>query len=251
MSVFGPRPGGAVGRAGWALAGAALVLTGLAGAAPAAGSGTVLARLGPITVSATALRPGQAGTLTASVQVSTSGQPSDQLDAAIAADGAPVGVYHQRVNVGELPDLAGCGAETPTPAVVDRWLHYGPLLVPGRSGGASPPAVATLTVAPGSALAPGAALAITLYFAHAGSVLLRLPVSQVLPAQLLGGGIGRPVSQEIGASASAAVQVLASGWLRLARPWALRKRRRAGATGAPDAFGPPTTTKRTRPEASR
>ena len=218
MSVFGLRPVGAVRRAAWALAGAALVLAGLAGAAPAAGSGTVLARLGPITVSATALRPGPAGTLTASVQVSTSGQPSDQLDAAIAAGGAPVGVYHQRVNVGELPDLAGCGAETPTPAVVDRWLHYGPLLIPGRSGGSSPPAVATLTVAPGSALAPGAALAITLYFAQAGSVLLRLPVSRGLPVQLLGSGIGRPVSQAIGPSASAAVQVLASGWLRLARP---------------------------------
>jgi hypothetical protein len=196
VNVSGRWPGGAVRRAGCVLAGAALVLAGLAGAAPAAGSGTVLARLGPITVSATALRPGPAGTLTASVQVSTSGQPSDQLDAAIAADGAPVGVYHQRVNVGELPDLAGCGAETPTPAVVDRWLHYGPLLVPGRSGGSSPPAVATLTVAPGSALAPGAALAITLYFAQAGSVLLRLPVSRGLPAQLLGSGIGRPVSQD-------------------------------------------------------
>ena len=177
MSVSGPRPVGAVRRAGWALAGAALILAGLAGATPAAGSGTVLARLGPITVSATALRPGPTGTLTSSVEVSTSGQPSDQLDAAIAADGAPVGVYHQRVNVGELPDLAGCGAETPSPGVVDRWLHYGPLLVPGRSGGASPPAVATLTVPPGPAR-PGATLAITLYFAHAGSVLLRLPVSR-------------------------------------------------------------------------
>jgi hypothetical protein len=165
-------------RAGWSLAGAALVVTGLAGAAPAAGTGTVLARVGPITVSATALRPGPAGTLTSSVQVSTSGQPSDQLDAAIAADGAPVGVYHQRVSVGELPDLAGCGPEVPTPAVVDHWLHYGPLLVPGRSGGSSPPAAATLTVAPGPALPPGATLAVTLYFAHAGSVLLRLPVGR-------------------------------------------------------------------------
>jgi hypothetical protein len=32
-------------------------------------------------------------------------------------------------------------------------------------------------VAPGSSLPPGATLAITLYFAHAGSVLLHLPVS--------------------------------------------------------------------------
>jgi hypothetical protein len=112
------------------------------------------------------------------VQISTSGQPSDQLDAATAADGDPVAVYHQQVNVGELPDLSGCGAETPSPAVVDTWLHYGPLLIPGRSGGASPPATATLTVQPGSALPPGTSQAITFYFAHAGSVTLRLPVSR-------------------------------------------------------------------------
>ena len=89
------------------------------------------------------------------MQVSTSGQPSDQLDAAIAADGAPVAVYHQQVNVGEIPDLAGCGAETPPPGVVDHWLHYGPLLVPGRSGGPSPPADATLTVRAGIAALAG------------------------------------------------------------------------------------------------
>jgi hypothetical protein len=162
----------------WALAG--LALLGLAGAAPAPALSPdgVLARLGPVTVSATALAPGPGGTLTASVQVSTSGQPSDQLDAATAADGAPVAVYHQQVNVGELPDLSGCGAETPSPAVVGTWLHYGPLLIPGRSGGASPPATATLTVQQGSALPPGTILAITFYFAHAGSVTLRLPVSR-------------------------------------------------------------------------
>lgn len=164
-------------RAGGTLAGLALILAGLTGAAPARTSGTVLARLGQITVSATALRPGPAGTLTTSLQVSTGGQASDQLDAAMAAGGAAVAVYHQRVSVGELPDLSGCGAETPSPAVVDRWLHYGPLLIPGRSGGASPPAAATLTVQPGAVLPPGASLAITLYFAQAGSVLLRLPVS--------------------------------------------------------------------------
>ena len=161
------------------LALAGLALLGLAGAAPApvpAPDG-VLARVGPVTVSATALAPGPGGTLTASVHISTSGQPSDQLDAATAADGAPVAVYHQQVNVGELPDLSGCGAETPSQAVVDTWLHYGPLLIPGRSGGASPPATATLTVQPGSAL-PGTSLAITFYFAHAGSVTLRLPVSR-------------------------------------------------------------------------
>ena len=160
-----------------ALAGLVLVLLGLAGAAPAPDS--VLARLGPVTVNTTALAPGPGRTLTASVQVSTSGQASDQLDAATAADGAPIAVYHQQVNVGELPDLSGCGAETPSPAVVDTWLHYGPLLIPGRSGGASPPATATLTVQPGSSLPPGASLAITLYFADAGSVLLRLPVSRM------------------------------------------------------------------------
>ena len=155
---------------------ASLALLGLAGAAPA--RGTVLAQLGPVTISATALVAGMGGTLTANVQVSTSGQLSDQLDAATAADGAPVAVYHQQVNVGELPDLSGCGAETPSLAVVDTWLHYGPLLIPGRSGGASPPANATLTVQPGSALPPGTSLAITFYFARAGSVTLRLPVSR-------------------------------------------------------------------------
>jgi hypothetical protein len=161
---------------GLALAG--LALLGLAGAAPAPAPDTVLAQVGPITVSATPLVPGPGGTLTASVQISTSGQHSDQLDAATAADGAPVGVYHQQVNVGELPDLSGCGAETPSPAVVDTWLHYGPLLIPGRSGGASPPATATLTVQPGPTLPPGTSLAITFYFASAGSVTLRLPVSR-------------------------------------------------------------------------
>jgi hypothetical protein len=154
------------------LAGTALVLTGLAGATPAHGTGDVVARRGAVTVSATALRPGPAGTLTADVHVSTSGQASDQLDAAIAADGAAVAVYHYQVNVGEISDLTGCGTELPPPGIVDRWLHYGPLLVPGRSGGAAPPAAATLTVP------PGATLAITLYFAQAGSVTLRLPVGR-------------------------------------------------------------------------
>ena len=162
--------------AGLVLAGLALV--GLAGAAPAAAPGMVLDRLGPITVSATALAPGPGGTLTTSVQVSTSGQASDQLDAATAADGAPVGVYHQRVSVGELPDLSGCGAETPSATVVNRWLHYGPLLIPGRSGGASPPATATLTVQPGSVERPGTIVAVTFYFASAGSVTLHLLISR-------------------------------------------------------------------------
>ncbi len=152
----------------------ALALLGLTGAAPA--SDTVLARLGPVTLSATELARGPGGTLTASVQISTSGQSSDQLDAATAADGAPVAVYHQQVNVGELPDLSGCGAETASPTAVGTWLHYGPLLIPGRSGGASPPATATLTVQPSMAPPPGTSLAITFYFANAGSVTLRLPV---------------------------------------------------------------------------
>lgn len=165
-------------RPGLMLAGTVLVLAGLAGAAPARGAGDIVARLGPVTVSATALRPGPAGTLTTEVQASTSGQGSDQLDAAIAADGTAVAVYHQRVNVGEISDLTGCGTELPPPGIVDRWLHYGPLLVPGRSGGRAPPADATLTVPPGASRPAVPTLAITLYFAQAGSVVLRLPVSR-------------------------------------------------------------------------
>jgi hypothetical protein len=169
-----------VSRAGWCLAELAL-LAALAGSAPAARAGAgraddVTARLGSLTVSATALRPGPSGTLTAGLHVTTSAQPSDQLDAAIAAAGAPVAVYHGRVSVGEIPDLASCDIGQPPRAVVDRWLHYGPLLVPGRSGGASPPADATLTVQPVGPLRPGGSLEITLYFAGAGSLTLRLPV---------------------------------------------------------------------------
>jgi len=177
MPRFRPeRPGRRVRRTGGTLAGLALLLVGLAGTAPASGAGDVITRLGSITVSAAALHAGPAGTLTTSVQVTTSGQPSDQLDAAIAAGGAPVAVYHQRISVGEIPDLAGCGGDTPPPEVVDHWLHYGPLLVPGRSGGPSPPATATLTVQPVAALPAGGILAITLYFAHSGSVTVHLPV---------------------------------------------------------------------------
>jgi hypothetical protein len=170
-------PRGSTRRAGLTLAGTVLFLAGLTGAAPARGAGDVIARVGPLTISATAPHPGPAGSLTTYIQVSTSGQPSDQLDAAIAAGGAPVAVYHQRVNVGEITDLTGCGTELPPPGIVDHWLHYGPLLVPGRSGGPAPPADATLTVPPGASRPAGATLAITLYFAHAGSVILRLPVS--------------------------------------------------------------------------
>jgi hypothetical protein len=169
-------PGYRARRAGSTLAGLALLLAGLAGTAPAARAGDVIARLGPITVNVTALRPGPSGTLTTSVQVTTSGQPSDQLDAAIAAGGAPVAVYHQRVSVGEIPDLASCDGDVPPPGVVNQWLHYGPLLVPGRSGGPSAPADATLTVQPIVPVPASGTLAITLYFAHAGSVTVRLPV---------------------------------------------------------------------------
>ena len=113
------------------------------------------------------------------MQVSTSGQPSDQLDAAIAAGGAPVAVYHQQVNVGELPDLAGCDGDSPS---AGRGGHTGSTT--GRCWSRDAPAArprprtATLTVQPGSALPPGRSLAITFYFAHAGSVTLRLPVSR-------------------------------------------------------------------------
>jgi hypothetical protein len=110
------------------------------------------------------------------MQVSTSGQPSDQLDAAVAA-GSAVAVYHSLVSVGEISDLTGCGSEPPPPGVVSHWLHYGPLLVPGRSGGPAPPADATLTVRPETSRPSGAKVAVTLYFAHAGSVVLELPVS--------------------------------------------------------------------------
>jgi hypothetical protein len=177
--MSGPRlrpEGPGIRRAGWMLAGLGLLLAGLAGTAPAPRAGQVIARPGPITVTVGALRPGPGGTLIAGVQVSTSGQPSDQLDAAIAAGGVPVGVYHRRVAVGELTDLAACDGDSPPPGVVDNWLHYGPLLIPGRSGGPSPAAAATLTVQPGAPLPAAGTMAITLYFAHAGAVTLRLPV---------------------------------------------------------------------------
>jgi hypothetical protein len=174
----GPRLTGRGRRwAGWMLADLVL-LAALAGSAPAARADSVTARVGAITVSATALHPGRSGVLTASLQVSTSGQASDQLDAAIAAGGALVAVYHQRVSVGAIPDLASCDIGYPPPGVVDRWLHFGPLLVPGRASGPSPPAGATLTVQPAAPLPAGRVVPVTLYFAHAGSVTLRLPVGR-------------------------------------------------------------------------
>ena len=68
-------PGQGLRRAGWTLAGLALLLAGLAGTAPASAAGNVTARLGSITVSATALRPGPAGTLTAFVAHDTIAPP--------------------------------------------------------------------------------------------------------------------------------------------------------------------------------
>jgi len=176
------RPG--LGQAGFrgvrgarsAFAALVLLLAGT-GAAPGAGAGQVVVWLGPITVSSTALRPGPAGTMTAVLQVATSGQSSDQLDAAIAGGGSPVGMYHERVNVGEISDLTGCGGDPAPSGVVAHWLHYGPLLVPGRSGGPVPPAYATLLVQEQGRPA-GQTLAITLYFAHAGAVTMDLPVER-------------------------------------------------------------------------
>ena len=167
-------------RAGLTLAGLALILAGLTGTARSAGgaaAGGVTARLGSITVDATALSQGPAGTLTASVRVTTSGQRPDELDAALAADGTPVAVYHDWVSVATLSDLTDCGGEVTPPTVVQQWLHYGPLPVPGRSGGASMPADATLTLRPAPRPPAGATLAITLYFADAGALVLRLPVA--------------------------------------------------------------------------
>ena len=187
MNAPRPRlgyPRGGTRRAGLVLAGTVLFLAGLTGAAPAHGAGDVIARLGPLTISATALRPGPGGTLTTYILVGTSGRPSDQLDAAIVADGAAVAVYHRQVNVGEISDLTGCGTELPPPGIVDHWLHYGPLLVPGRSAGPAPPADATLTVPADASRPAGATLAITPYFAHAGSVILRLRVSHAWSRRL-------------------------------------------------------------------
>jgi hypothetical protein len=42
---------------------------------------------------------------------------------------------------------------------VNQWLHYGPLLVPGRSGGPFPPADAILTVQPAVSVSAGGILA--------------------------------------------------------------------------------------------
>jgi hypothetical protein len=141
----------------------------------APGTGDVIARLGPLTVRATALRPGPSGTLTAGVQLSTSGRRSDQLDAAIAADGATVALYHEQVSLAEVPDLTGCGGDTAPLPVVEQWLHYGPLQVPGQAGGPAPPVDATLTVQPATQVT-SPTLTVALYFADGGVLPLTLPV---------------------------------------------------------------------------
>jgi hypothetical protein len=111
----------------------------------------------------------------ASVQLSTSGQRSASLDAATAADGGTVALYHEQVSLAEVPDLTGCGGDTAPLAVVEHWLHYGPLQVPGQSGGPAPPAEATLTVRPVTPIADKT-LTVTLYFASGGVLPLNLPV---------------------------------------------------------------------------
>jgi hypothetical protein len=118
--------------------------------------------------------------LTASVQVSTSGRHSDQLDAAIAAGGGTVALYHEQVSLAEVPDLTGCGGGSVPLAAIQHWLHYGPLEVPGQSGGPAPPVDATLTVRPAAPVA-SKTLTVTLYFAGGGVLPLNLPVDRSWP----------------------------------------------------------------------
>jgi hypothetical protein len=179
--VSEPRPGPGrrprVGVAGWVLAAIGLVLAGVGVAAAASGTNRVVAQLGDVTVSATYLHPGPSGMLIADVQVSSSGQTSDELDAAIADGSTAVGLYHQLVSFGEIPELTSCGGAPAPAGVVGRWLHYGPLFVPGRSVGSASTAYATMTVQPVTRTA-AQTLAITLYFAHAGAVTMELPVDR-------------------------------------------------------------------------
>jgi hypothetical protein len=153
-----------------------LLLGSLVGAAPAVRAGQVVGHAGSITVTATSLRPGPSNALTSVVRVTTNARASDELDAALAAGGRPVGVYHRQVSVGEIPDLASCDGDIPSAQVVGQWLHFGPLLVPGRLYGPAPPAAATLMVPGGSPL--GRRLAVTLYFVHAGQLTLDLPIQR-------------------------------------------------------------------------
>jgi hypothetical protein len=147
-------------------------------AAPAApGTSDVTARLGPLTVSATALRLGPSGTLRASVRLTSSGQRSASLDAVTAAGGGTVTLYHEQVSLAEVPDLTGCGGDAAPLPVLERWLHYGPLQVPGQSAGPAPPVDAALTVRPVTPVT-GKTLTVTLYFAGGGVLPVTLPVSR-------------------------------------------------------------------------
>ncbi len=163
---------------GWLLAGLVL-FGGATRASPAAGAGQVVGRVGSVTVTASSLRPAPtsalANELASDLRISTNAPASDQLDVALAAGDTAVGVYHQRVSVGEIPDLASCDGDLPPVQVVDQWLHFGPLVVPGRSYGADSPASATLIV-PRAGVSGDRRLAVTLYFAHAGQLTLDVPV---------------------------------------------------------------------------
>jgi hypothetical protein len=87
-------------------------------------------------------------------------------------------VYHEVISLTDMPDdLASCGGVAPPPAVVRQWMHYGPLVVYGTASGSPAVADATLTVPPDGAARPGGTVAVTLYFARAGSLVVRLPVS--------------------------------------------------------------------------
>jgi hypothetical protein len=102
---------------------------------------------------------------------------SAQLDAAIAAGGGTVALYHEQVSLAEVPDLTGCGGDAAPLPVIEHWLHYGPLQVPGQAGGPAPPVDATLTVRPVTRIA-GRTLTVTLYFAGGGVLPLTLPVNR-------------------------------------------------------------------------
>ena len=182
MKLVSGHAGWRLSRAGvaWMLA-AVVVLSGAtrigwaAADGQATGAGQVVGHVGAITVTASSLRPGPSDALTGNLRLTTTGAASDQLDAALAAGSAAVGVYHQQVSVGEISDLASCDGTLPSQLTLAAWLHYGPLLVPGHAYGPSPPASGTLTVGP-PAVSPAGSLAITFYFAHAGQLTLDVPV---------------------------------------------------------------------------